>query len=381
LTGPFDDRPAAAADDDPQSDTDPGPTAGAAYVPNTGVPTMEDIAKLAHVSQSTVSRVLSGREWRIPIGERTGARVHAAAEQLGYRPNPIARALRGAPMMLIGAIVREFGDPFFAAAVDALATAATASGYNLVLGHAHGRLGEATRLPAVLEVRHVDAIVLLGDLHDQPQLLADLKASSVPVVATWQGTSPIDFPTVDTDDVAGTTLAMEHLAELGHTRIALASTRLPMNNPQREDVYRQFMRDRLGRVPDQYVQRVPNSIEGGEMALAALTELADVPTAVFATTDLVAMGVLSRAWAQDISVPAELSVVGYDDLYISAHTVPPLTTVRMPTTAIIAGALNMAIELARNPTMQRIPRVTRFPPWLVVRKSTAEITGRSRTRT
>lgn len=338
---------------------------------------MDDIAKLAHVSQSTVSRVLNGRERRIPIGARTRERVHSAAEQLGYRPNPIARALRGAPMMLVGAIVRDFGDPFFAAAIDALATEATALGYNLVLGHAHGRLGEATRLAAVLEIRHVDAIVLLGDLHDQPQLLADLKASRVPVVATWQGTSPIDFATVDTDDVAGTMLALEHLAELGHTRIALASTRLPLNNPQREDVYREFMRERVGRVPDQYVQRVPNSLEGGEMALAALTELAEPPTAVFASTDLVAMGVLSRAWAQGIKVPEDLSVVGYDDLYISAHTVPPLTTVRMPTTTIVGGALNMAIELARDSSVPRVARVTRFPPWLVVRKSTAEINARS----
>ena len=283
-------------------------------------------------------------------------------------------------MMLVGAIVRDFGDPFFAAAIDALATAATALGYNLVLGHAHGRLGEATRLASVLEIRHVDAIVLLGDLHDQPRLLADLKASSVPVVATWQGTSPIDFATVDTDDVEGTTLALEHLADLGHTRIALASTRLPLNNPQREDVYRQFMRDRIGGVPDHYVQRVPNSLEGGEMALAALTEIPEVPTAVLATTDVVAMGVLSRAWALGISVPGDLSVVGYDDMYFAAHTVPPLTTVRMPMTAIIAGALNMAIELARDSSLQGVAQVTRFPPWLVVRKSTAELTARSHGR-
>ncbi len=274
--------------------------------------------------------------------------------------------------MLLGVIVRDFGDAFFAAAIDALATAATALGYNLVLGHAHGHLAEATRLRSVLETRHVDAIVLLGDLHDQPQLLADLKASSVPVVATWQGMSPLDFPTVDTDDAAGTLLALDHLSELGHTRIALASTRLPLNNPQREDVYRQFMRDRFGGVPEHYVQRVPNSFEGGEMALATLNGLTEVPTAVFSTTDLVAIGVLHRAWAEGIAVPGALSVVGYDDLSIAAHTVPPLTTVRMPTTAIVNGALHMAIELAQDPSASRGGRVVRFPPWLVVRKSTAE---------
>lgn len=335
------------------------------------VPTMLDIARVAGVSQSTVSRVLNDQDTKVRIGAKTRERVKATARELGYRPNPIARALRGAPTMLLGVIVRDFGDPFFTSAIDVLATEAMGIGYNLILGHAHGRLAATTRLASLLETRHTDAIVMLGDIHDQPQLIADLKAAAVPVVATWQGVSQLDFPTVDIDDAAGMCLGLQHLADLGHTRIALASAQLPLLNPQREEVYLEFMRERFGGVPEGYVQHVPNSLEGGEAALAALVALPEVPTAVAATTDLVAVGILHGAWTLGSAVPGALSVIGYDDLNIAAHTVPPLTTVRMPIVEIIREALQTALVLARDPAASRGPRVVRFPPTLVVRQSTS----------
>ena len=133
-----------------------------------------------------------------------------------------------------------------------------ANGYNVVLGHAHGRLDESIPLSEVLETRHTDAIILLGDMQDQPRLLADLRASQVPVVALWQGSSPREFPTMDVDDRAGVVTGLEHLVELGHSRIAFVSAALPGNNPVREDAYVAFMRDRFGGVPTGYVQHVPN---------------------------------------------------------------------------------------------------------------------------
>jgi DNA-binding LacI/PurR family transcriptional regulator len=107
------------------------------------------------------------------------------------------------PTNLIGAVVRDFSDPFFAGAIEALVLESMAHGYNVVLGHAHGGLDEVVSLTSVLETRHTDAIVLLGDMQLQPRLLADLRSSSVPVVGLWQGTSPLEFPTADTDDRAG----------------------------------------------------------------------------------------------------------------------------------------------------------------------------------
>ena len=338
--------------------------------------TMRDIARVAGVSQSTVSRVLNDAATSVPIAAETRARVLRAAADLGYRPNPLARGLRGAPTMLIGAVVRDFSDPFWAGAIEALAVEAMGHGYNIVLGHAQGRLDEGIALTTVLETRHTDAIVLLGDMQDQPRLLDDLRASTVPVVAMWQGSSPLEFPTAEPDDKAGIRAGLEHVAALGHRRIAFVSSHLQGDFRQREDAYREFMAERLGGVPDGYVQRVENTLAGGEEALRALFELADPPTAVCTSTDLVAIGALHAAHVMGLPVPERLSVVGFDDILMAAHTVPALTTLRMPMAEMVREAVGTAIALAREAGAGRPePAKTVFEPELVVRESTAAPPG------
>jgi DNA-binding LacI/PurR family transcriptional regulator len=335
------------------------------------ITTMRDIARMAGVSQSTVSRVLNDAATTVPIAEETRDRVNRAARELGYRPNPLARGLRGASTMLIGAVVRDFSDPFFAGAIEALAVEARAHGYNIVLGHAQGRLDEGIALTTVLETRHTDAIVLLGDMQDQPRLMDDLRGSPVPVVALWQGSSPLEFPTVDPDDRAGILAGLAHVAELGHRDIAFVSAHLQGDFRQREDAYVEFMDEHLGGVPDGYLQRVPNTLAGGEAALRELFALPKPPTAVCTSTDLVAIGVLHAAHALGATVPERLSVVGFDDILIAAHTVPALTTLRMPITEMVRHAVGQVIDLARDNAAPRTPIKLLFEPPLIVRESTA----------
>ncbi len=123
---------------------------------------MRDIAVATGVSQSTVSRVLSGTPTAVPIAEATRLRVTETAASMGYRPNPLARGLRGAPTMLLGVIVRDITDPFFAAAIEAASLEANRRGYNVVLGHAHRSADEAVALWGILEARHCDAHPLPG---------------------------------------------------------------------------------------------------------------------------------------------------------------------------------------------------------------------------
>jgi DNA-binding LacI/PurR family transcriptional regulator len=354
----------------PLADVEP-PAAGspAARRP---VATMRDIAALASVSQSTVSRVLSGVETRVPIAPETRERVIQASRRLGYRPNPLARGLRGASTNLIGAVVRDFSDPFFAEAIEALVKESMAHGYNVVLGHVHPRLEEAIPLTSVLETRHTDAIVLLGDVRVHPQLLDDLRTSRAPVVALWQGTSPLEFPSADTDDRAGIEAGLEHLVGLGHRRIAFVSAELPGDFWVREAAYVDFMRERLDGVPAGYVERCPNTLAGGDAALRRLMALPEPPTAVATSTDLIAVGVLHAAHSLGATVPDRLSVVGFDDILISSHTVPALTTSRMPTAKIVNYAINLAVALARDPDAVREPSLEIFTPDLVVRDSTAK---------
>lgn len=335
------------------------------------VATMQDIAREAGVSKSTVSRVLNDSPSTVPITEATRDRVTEAARRLGYRPNPLARALRGAPTMLIGAVVRDFSDPFFAGALEALAVEAMGRGYNIVLGHVQGRTQEELPLTTVLETRHCDAIIMLGDMQDQSRLVSDLRTAAVPVVAMWQGVSPLEFPTVDVDDRAGIITGCEHLLSLGHERIGFVSARLPGDNPRREDAFVEVMSARFGHIPDGYVQHCPNTLAGGEAALRALLGLREPPTAIACSTDLSAVGVLHAAYALGRRVPADLSVVGFDDLMLAAYTVPALTTLRMPTVEIVSEGVRVAVDLAHDPSASRAPRLTSYEPTLVVRDSTA----------
>ncbi len=354
-----------------EDDVSPVTAEGAARRDPGEVVTMRDIAQAAGVSLSTVSRVINKAPSRVPIAAETRERIEQEAVRLGYRPNPFARALRGAPTMLIGAVVRDFNDPFFAGALEVLAVEAMGHGYNIILGHVAGREHDGPGLPAVLEPRHCDAVLMLGEMEDQPRLLADLHDAREPVVALWQGNSPIRFPTVDVDDREGMAIGLEHLVALGHRRIGFVSALLPIDNPTREDAYITFMQQHFGGVPEGYLQRCDNSLAGGEKALAGMLHAAKVPTAVACSTDLSAVGVLHGAHSHGIVVPDGLSVVGFDDLMYAAFTIPALTTLRMPTAEIVGQAMRMAMEMIGNPGASRDAKRIAFDPTLMVRASTA----------
>ena len=270
-----------------------------------------------------------------------------------------------------GRSIRDFSDPFFAGALEALAAEAIAHGYNIVLGHIQGRQDDGLALTAILEPRHCDAVLILGDMQDQPTLLADLHAGNGPVVAMWQGSSPVRFPTVDVDDPSGIVTGLEHLVQLGHERIGFVSAHLPGDNSTREEAFIGFMTARFGGVPDGYVQRCESTLAGGEAGISALLGLPEPPTAVACSTDLAAVGVLHGAHSLGVAVPGALSVVGYDDLMFAPYLVPALTTLRMPTAEIVAEAVRIALELIRDRSASRAPRKIVFQPTLVIRESTA----------
>ncbi len=328
--------------------------------------TMRDIARATNLSQSTVSRVLNRTPTVVPIAESTRERVLATATALGYRPNPLARGLRGASTMLLGVIVREITDPFFAGAVEAVTTSASRRGYNVVLGHAHARAEEAITLWGVLEARHCDAIVLLGDMHDQGRLLRDLAGEHVPVVALWQGAHETEVPCVAVDNGAGIRAVMDHLAGLGHRRVAFVGGRRLGDIKEREEAFVQYLADLGEPVRDGYLQHGVNDPQTAIEALGRLCALPEPPTAVVAATDVLAIGLLHAADEQGLRVPDQLSITGFDDIPMAEYTVPALTTMRMPVTEMVEQALRMVLDEPSGSTGS-IPALRAS---LVVRRST-----------
>jgi DNA-binding LacI/PurR family transcriptional regulator len=337
---------------------------------------MQDIAKAAGVAQSTVSRILNDAPLLVPVSRETRERVLAAAAELSYRPNPHARGLRGAPTMLLGAIVRDITDAFFAGAIDALSLEARQHGYSVVLGHARERADEALVLAAVLEARQCDAIVIVGDMRNQPRLIEDLKSVHVPVVAVWHGSRHDGFLTVNVDNRRGIEAALNHLTRLGHRRIAFVGDPVLGDIQERQEAYEDYVVGHPLEARDGYIQHVRNSPSGGAAAFEALMELAEPPTAVSAATDVLAIGMLHAAFERGLVVPADFSVVGFDDIPFAAMTVPALTTVRMPVEKMIQAAVEMAVEKKLHGAAGTSKGVRVLPPSLVVRRSTGKLERR-----
>jgi DNA-binding LacI/PurR family transcriptional regulator len=331
--------------------------------------TMRDVANATGVSQSTVSRVLSGAPTAVPIAAQTRERVIAAAQELGYRPNPLARGLRGLQTMLLGVIVREITDPFFSGAIEAVSIEASRRGYNVVLGHAHGRADEAIALWGVLEARHCDAILLLGDMSDQPRLIEDLQRAQVPVVALWQGSQPAGIASVSVDNRVGIRTVLDHLVGLGHRRIAFVAGRRLGDILEREQAYLEYL-DELGEPRREgYLQYAPNDPTGGVVAMHALMGLPERPTAVIASTDVLAIGLLHAAHERGVRVPDDVSISGFDDIPFAEFAVPALTTVRMPTREMVAAAVRMVIDEDAAVSGDRASQPI-LQPSLIVRDST-----------
>lgn len=332
-------------------------------------PTMKDIALEAGVAESTVSRILNDRRGPVRFPEETRERVLATAAAMGYRPNPLARALAGAKTMLVGAIVRDITDPFFGRAIEELSLAATQRGYNVVLGHARRQPTEILLLAAVLEARHCDGIILLGDMSSHSGLMEDLLGTHVPVIALWQSAEVPAIPTVNVDDQLGMSLAIEHLFSLGHRRIAFVGGRPPRDKEARRTGFLDAMAERSLPVPDAFVQAGDNSHAAGQAALARLGECERLPTAIVAATDVLALGVLNAAWERGLMVPGDISVIGFDDLPSSAFSVPPLTTLAQPIQGMVEEGLSRLFD-GRAGKGRDGGSVT-LAPRLVVRRSTS----------
>lgn len=343
--------------------------------------TMKEIARRAGVSQSTVSRVLNDVESSIPIAANTRERVVAVAHELGYRPNPLARGLRGAPTGLIGLIVREIADPFFASMVEAIITDSRRNGYNLMIGHAESRADEALALKSVLETRHCDAIIMIGDLRDAETLFSQIKTANLPLVGLCQGSRLPGLPSVNVDNRAGAMLALDYLYELGHRRIAFINGGWGGDVQARREAYFDFMRQRTLPVPPSFYITEESDAEGGVRAMQSVLALPERPSAVFVSTDIMALGALKAASTASIQVPRDLSVIGFDDIALGRFSIPALTTVRQPVTEMARLAVEQVISMLGRKPPGFSGEVKLVEPELVVRESCASPPARSPRRT
>jgi DNA-binding LacI/PurR family transcriptional regulator len=330
-------------------------------------PTIVDVARHAGVSKSLVSLVLRG-EGPPLVSEERRALVLQVMEELGYRPNGVARRLVQQRTRLLGVLVSDLSNPFFAELAESVDAEASRRGYRAVLAAGHR---DAEREQVVvndfLESR-VEALVLLSPTLSSAAITK--AANVVPVVVEGRSllrSAQTRVDLVGTDDELGAEVAVSHLVELGHQAIAHISGITAV--ARRKGYERSMSTHGLGE--QVRVVECDETDTGGYEAALRLLERPDRPTAIFAVNDVVALSVLAAADDLGVAVPQDLSVVGYDDTYLAGLRGVGLTTVAQPGSemaAVMVTALVDRIEAGAD----RRPAVRQWlPPKLIVRTTTS----------
>lgn len=326
-------------------------------------PTIRDVAARAGVSKSLVSLVLRGAE---SVRPEKRAAVLAAVEELGYRPNAAARSLSERRTRTVGVLLNDMRNPWFVELLEGLNARLYDSGLHMLLadGHLNRRLGED--LTRTFTELRVDGLIAVGTLRD-PQALRNAAAQVPTVVA---GTREPDLPGVDVvtnDDEHGARLATEHLIGLGHRHIAHIAGRGAVGELRRRS-FEATVREH-GLADGAVVEQGDLTEEGGYRAMVRLLGRARRPTAVFAVNDVACVGGLSAAEESGLRVPDDLSLVGYDNTYLSRLRHLWLTTVDTASHDVGRRAAQRLLERIEDP--QRPREVDLVVPFLEVRGTTA----------
>ena len=323
---------------------------------------MEDVAQIAGVSRALVSLVMRDSP---RVSDDSRQRVTEAASKLGYRPNLMARNLAARKTMTIGVLLNDLHNPWFAEVTDGIHASAERHGYQLILasGRRSPRL-ESRALDTFLASR-VDGIIVAGCRLSSARLEA--VASEVALVSVGRAFSKVSFGSVTTDDAHGARLAVEHLYELGHRRIAHIDGGKGAGAAPRRTGYLRTMRG-LGLADTSQVITGDFTEESGAHGAEKLLRGSVLPTAIFIANDLSAVGAIDAIERGGLVVPDDVAIVGFDNTALAALNHIGLTTIDQPRREMGASAANMLIDVLND--RSELTDVL-MAPSLVVRRTTA----------
>jgi LacI family transcriptional regulator len=332
-----------------------------------GAVTLRDIARATGVSVNTVSRALTGKS---DINSATKVRVQAAAERLGYQPNLPARSLVLGRTRSLGLVVTDCTNPFYAMLIRAVEDVAYRSGYSLLLATSNEAVERESAALQMLRERRIDGLLLSPVAVEAPHL-GPFIDGTLPCVLLTRRPAEYKGPFVGTNNAQAAELAIHHLLDLGHRRIAhLTLSNGGISARTRMQAYRRELA-RAGVPPDhRFELTAPQTIAGGRAVVGALLTRQPRPTAVFTYNDLQAVGVLLGLRDAGIAVPAEMSVVGFDGIDLGEVIDPTLTTMSQQIDKIgRIGAQILIDALASGPGRDQHV----LPATLVVRGSTGPL--------
>lgn len=331
-------------------------------------PDIRAVAALAKVSIATVSRTINGAP---VVSDRLAKRVWQAIEQLNYFPNTHARSLVSGRSRILGIIVENITNPFFPELIQNFEEIAVAHGYEILVSSSNSDPAVLTTCVRRMIERKVEGVAMLTFGEEEP-VLNQLSFHDIPMVLAEFRLEDPKTSTILLDYVTGIRQAIEHLAGLGHRKIAfLAGPHKIHSALTRENNFRTAMEEAGLPIQKKWILECDHTLKGGMAGFSRLQALASRPTAILCSNDITAIGVLRAAYLQNLRVPTDLSVIGLDDIDFAEYTLPPLTTIRLSRADLARAAfeaLQQQAEDSANPRKQREFLVTTS---LVLRGSTA----------
>ena len=334
--------------------------------------TITDIAKATGFSIATVSMILSGKDRR--ISESTREKVLAAAKEMNYRPNQAAVKLKLGKSQTIGVIIPDISNSYYASMVKGLEDSCSRRGYSLILCNSQDNWDKELDCISTLDSKGIDGLVLCPSANasnEKLQITIDkLKEIGVPLIQTALLPKDSEGSCVTVDSYLGGRLAAEHLCKLGHKDVAIITG--PMYLKPAKDRVQGFMD-----VMEKYGHPVPEeSIISGDYSYECGLRVAhDVLntgcTAVFASNDMVALGLIHALRREGLRIPEDISVVGYDNILASGIAEVALTTISQPVFELGASLGTLLCDMIENKVED--PRRIIFEPTLVVRESTGPV--------
>ena len=329
---------------------------------------IREIAKRAKVSTATVSRAIN----RVPsVDPHLARRVWRVVEQLGYYPNTQARALVSGKSRILGLVVSEITNPFFPEIVQTFEDLAVKNEYEILLTstvHDTNRMKSAVR--RMIE-RRVDGVAILT-FGMEESLLGDLHLRNLPLVFVDVGPELPHVTNIRIDYETGLRQAVQHLAAMRHNAIAFVSGPANLRSAvARKEAFLSSMNEIGLAIASGMIVVGDHTMEGGMKSLQALRRLRNPPTAVMCSNDMTAIGVMREAYNMGLSVPQDLSVVGFDDIHLSRFMIPPLTTVQMSQSELARIAFDALLnDIAGHPTRARRQEYE-LKTSLILRRSTS----------
>ena len=326
---------------------------------------IKDVAREAGVSTATVSHVINNTRF---VSVETRARVLDAIERCGYYPNAQARSLASGRSSILGLLISDIANPFFPELVKAIESAAYEHGYDVVLSNTNYDPERTSHYVRRLIERKVAGVALMTSELDSA-LIDELARREVAVVFLDIGTPGQHMSNLRVDYEAGIEEAIGHLVALGHRRVALISGPPHLRSAARRlEAFRRSMTEHLPGVPVR-IYGGDFKLEGGRRAAREMLAEGELPTAVISANDMMALGAIAELHKAGVSIPRDVSVVGFDDIEFASLSEPPLTTIYLPRPELGRLAVEALLHTIGHPEQRGIE--LEIPTRLVVRGSTA----------